>query len=252
MTLTRLVTLACLLALLGACGHKAPPLPLLKKQPAAVRDLEIRQRGSALQLAWTIPDRNQDGSVLNGLAGFNLYRHDYDPQDDCPECIDTSTLLRRVELDYLQGAQRDGERIFTSDTGLEVGRGYRYRVVAVTGDGLEGAPAAIQQVLQPPTAAPGAFRATGHDRLVQLAWQAPQLEAGEELIGYNLYRGTGSEPLGPRPLNRETLTATGFDDFQVENGRSYRYGVRSLVRRDGQLIESPLGGPVAALPQAGQ
>jgi len=247
----RRLLLTALLGLLTACGHKGPPLPLLKPQPAAVQQLEVRQQGSVLQLSWILPERNQDGSALTNLAGFNLYRQGYDPQDECPECTDTANLLRRVELDYLQGARRDGNRILVSDGDLEIGRGYRYRVAAVTVDGLEGAPASVKQVVQPPIPAPTGFTAGGHDRLVSLAWQAPKPEAGVELLGYQLYRADGEAPF-VRPLNEQPLAATSYDDFQVENGRSYRYGVRSLARRDGQLVESPLSGPVAALPQAGR
>lgn len=245
--------LLSLVLLLGGCGHKGPPRPLLKPQPAAVGQLQILQLGSALQLSWTIPQHNQDGTPLKHLAGFNLYRMGYDPQNECPECRDTSILLRRVELGYLQGARREDNRIFVSDSDqLQPGRGYRYRVVAVTEDGLEGVPATIKQVFQPPAAAPENFQAVGHDRLVRLEWTAPAVAAGAELVGYNLYRSLGNAPLAPMPINSKPLPKTSFEDFQVDNGQTYRYGVRSLERRDGALVASPLAGPLAAVPQPGK
>ena len=52
-----IVALAC-----TACGKKGPPLPPLLKIPAASPDLTASRRGDIVDLQFTVPSTNTDGS----------------------------------------------------------------------------------------------------------------------------------------------------------------------------------------------
>jgi hypothetical protein len=88
--------------------------------------------------------------------------------------------------------------------------------------------------------------------LVRLRWQ-PATESREdsELLGYNLYRREGIEPFPFSPVNREILVEPDFEDFDLENGRTYTYAVRTVVRIMGKTVESALSSTVSATPQPG-
>jgi predicted small lipoprotein YifL len=245
---------ALLLALsltLAGCGHKGPVRPLELKLPVAPAELTVVQKGARFLLAWTLPSSNQNDTPLTDLQGFHIYRMRYDPAKDCPECRDTSILLQTLDLDYLQGAFRSGERLFLWDSGLEPGFGYQYRVVPYNRAGREGLGALLRRPFHNPPPPPQSLSATGLDRLVRLTWESvPVKDDGVEFLGYNLYRGKAGEPLQPTPLTRATLTETSYDDFGLENGTSYLYGVRTVVRILGQMIESSLSQTVEATPGA--
>src|SRR6267378_4772577 len=49
-------------ALAAGCGKKGPPLPPLLKLPAPPADLTAERRGSKVDLQFTVPGANTDGS----------------------------------------------------------------------------------------------------------------------------------------------------------------------------------------------
>lgn len=246
-----LIGLVCLA--LAGCGHKGRPLPLQQPLPIAPPDLQARQRGNSMLISWTIPDKNQNETPLTDLAGFNLYRMIFDPRDTCPECQDRSLLLQSIDLDYLVNAQLVEQRVYLADHGIRPGKGYFYRVTARTAAGHEGASAEVQREALPAPDAPLGLSAIGLDRLVRLEWQAvtPQ-SAAESLLGYQLYRGAADGRIEPAPVNSELLTSTGYDDFSVDNGQTYNYQIRSVIRRGDLTLESLPSVVVAATPQAGR
>ena len=241
--------LMVLLALLAGCGRKGPVRPKLAPLPAAPVNAVVEQQGDALLLSWTLPAANQDGSPLTDLQGFRLYRMTYDAEQACPECRDLSELHQLIDLDYLQAAVRIGERLFFRDTDVRPGVGYHYRIVPFNRAGREGAPFALRRPFFDPPVPPAAVTATGHDRLVRLAWE-PVRTAGE-LLGYNVYRRTPDQPFPFGPLNREIVTAAGYEDYGPKNDQPYLYAVRSVLRIGELTVESGLSATVEAIPRSG-
>jgi len=252
-SLSILTGLAVLTLLTASCGYKAPPRPLLQPLPTAPGNLSVRQFGTEVQLAWTLPQTNQDGSELTDLAGFDIYRMSYDPAADCPECRDTSVLIERLDLAYLQNARREGNRVFYLDRGITPGTGYRYRIVPFTGNQQAGAPAQKEQVMIEPPPPPDDLLAEGHDRLVRLSWAvAIPADPQQVLLGYNIYRRRGDAHFSRLPLNQALLTITEFDDFEVTNGARYGYQVTSVVRSVSGTAESAPSAQAEATPEAGR
>jgi len=241
------LALFCLALLLcAACGKKGPVRPLLKPLPEAPA-AEARQQGGAVLLSWTIPTSNQDGTPLTDLQGFIVYRMDYDPEEGCPDCREPSAVLREIDLDYLQGAVRIENRLIMRDSETEVGRGYRYRVVPLTTGGLSGAGTSLSLPLSAPPLPPENLQAEGHDRLIRLTWSP----AGPEAT-YNLYRQAAGEPTPMTPLNRQALTEPSYDDFAVENDKTYVYSVRTVDRVAGHPVESDPSPPLETVPVPGR
>lgn len=247
-----MLLLLLLLVALAGCGKKGPVRPLKQPLPAAPRELAIRQLGMGFVLGWDIPEANQNGTPLTDLEGFRIYRMRYDPAEDCPECRDTSILIEEVDLDYLRDVTRRGDRLYFWDTDLKPGYAYKYRVVPFNLKNRDGAPATAQRPMMLPPSPPSGLIATGHDRLVRLHWEPMEEDRQDvEWIGYNLYRHDSGAPFPPRPLNREPLRNPFFEDFDVENEKTYTYALRSVVRILDLTVESSLSEPAEATPREG-
>ena len=242
-----------LLLTLAACGKKGPVRPLLQALPAAPQNLTVQQQGKRFLLSFGLPTRNQDGSPLTDLQGFQVYKMKYDPAQDCPECRDTSVLLQSIDLDYLRGVRRSGDHLELWDRGLEAGFGYQYRVVPVNRQGASGLPVVVKrQYFQPPPA-PLALQATSHDQMARLQWQPPSTGSpAGELEGFNIYRRRPGSPFPPLPVNHTPVKKSPYEDFGLENGTTYEYALRSVIKVSGVEVESPLSDTVAATPEAGR
>lgn len=252
MNFRKISILLTILLLLAGCGKKGPVQPLRQPLPTAPEALAVQQKGDRLLVSWRPPSRNQDGSELKNLEKFRVYKMRYDLADDCPECRDTSVLLQEVDLDYLRDVHRIGDRLYLWDAELEPGFGYQYRVVPINTRGREGDPARLRVPFVTPPPPPAGLAAESRDRMVRLHWQpAAGMLPEMERIGYNLYRREGSEPFPLLPVNREIQVEPEFEDYSVENGRTYGYAVRTVVRILGNHVESPLSSAVTATPQAG-
>ena len=252
--LRALLVLTLLLTLvLTACGKKGPVRPLQKPLPAAAQNLTLEQKGERFLLSWELPKKNQDGSELKDLAAFDVLRMEYDPTQDCPECKDTSTLLTHIELDYLRGATRRGNRLFLWDWGLESGTGYRYTVVPVTEQGHTGLAARVEQPAVKAPAAPVGVVAKGLDQQVRLTWEETVMAGPDcDLLGYNVFRRREAGSFLGAPVNKQLLVSPRFDDFGLENGVTYRYQLRSVAMKGGVTVESAPSETVEAVPKAGR
>lgn len=231
------------------CGRKGPVRPQSQPLPAAPEQLALRQQGDQVLLSWSAPRTNQDGSLLTDLAGFRILRMTYDPTEDCPDCRDTSVLLRQIDLEYLRETQFMAGRFFSTDTGLTAGQGYQYRIVPFNRWGQDGASVVERIALVAVPPAPEGPQAQALNGRIQLTW-APvaNLPAGMDLLGYNVYRRRPGRPFVTAPLNRAPLTETGFEDRDAEPGITYLYAVRILVRQQDREMESNLSRAVVATP----
>jgi hypothetical protein len=247
-----LLVLLLVLALCAGCGNKGPVRPQRQPLPAAPEDLVLRQQGTQMLLSWMMPQLNQDGTDLTDLAGFKVMRMDYDPAEDCPDCRDTSILLRQVELDYLRDVQRMDGRMFLADPDLEEGRGYQYRIIPYNRWGQDGTPVTHKEVISAIPPAPESVQAESSDGVLTLTWQAPKTLPGDmELLGYNVYRRRPGRPFAIAPLNPTPVTGTRFEDRAFKSGSTYLYAVRAVVRQQQREVESRLSKAVIATPWAG-
>ncbi len=245
MQITRLLTTLLCLTLLAACGNKGPVRPLETPQPNAVQAPELRQQGDALLLGWQLPPAEQ-----NEAPQVDIYRSSYDPEDECPECIDRSTLLVSIDPELPKPALLSGKRYLLFDRQLQAGSGYQYKLIVRNRDGELSRPVILRQNYSEPLPAPTQLVATPRDRSVTLQWQAPPLAADDQLLGYLLYRSSDATmPL--YPLNAQPLAESRYEDFNLTNGASYKYKLRALVQQGKQRIESLASEEVSVIPKEG-
>ncbi|MFO7981971.1 MAG: fibronectin type III domain-containing protein [Desulfuromonadales bacterium] len=239
--------------LLTGCGTKGPVKPLQKPLPAAPPEISLAQKGERLLLSWQSPETNQDGSELTDLARFRIYRMEYDPDDDCPGCKDTSTLRREVDLEYLKNVARRDGRLYFWDEEVKIGTGYSYRVAPVTEKRREGAPAETRRAVIAPPRPPSELSVRGLDKQARLRWnESSAADAEGEILGYNVYRAVGDQPFVGAPVNSKIVAIPEYEDFGLENGRTYRYAVRSVARKENLMVESAFSESVKVVPRAGR
>ncbi|NJC88311.1 MAG: hypothetical protein FIB02_07235 [Desulfuromonas sp.] len=240
--LLRLTTLALFvltLAGLAACGKKGPVRPHLDTLPEAPAGVQITQQGDDFIVSWAVTENHQDGSPVEDLLGFHVYRMVYNAAEGCPTCRDPEELVAAIELRRPEPAVRLGKRIYWRDTAVAAGTGHAYLIVPVTVSGQEGAGAGAFRAWQAPPPAPAELQAEAGDRQVRLHWAPPSsLPDGQLLLGYKLYRRTAAGAFAPVALNTELLREPRLTDFVGEAGREAVYRVTTVVRSGDQLLES--------------
>lgn len=235
--------------LLSGCGIKGPLQPKGPNQPSAVIGLGLAQQGEELVLSWQLPTSNQDGSELTNLAGFEVYRLTYRPEDYCEECRDPEVPLLRIDLAYPDPALRSGNTLTWRDRAVAIGNGYRYKVVPVTRDESPGAAARVHRRVLPPPPAPTDFVAAPLDRGARLSWKMPSgLDDAYQWLGVQVYRASGEMPL--QPITGGARTDGRYDDFGLQNDQPYRYGLRSVVGSGELVVESALSELLTVTPDA--
>jgi hypothetical protein len=243
-----ILLVALLLTMMG-CGTVGPVQPLLKSLPQGVENVTLAQKGAALLLAWDIPTRNQDDTPLTDLAGFAIYKSDYDLARGCPECRPAKNLLRKVDLAYYRSNNRQSQRVYLWDSAVEEEMGYRYKIVPYTADGHEGAAVLVHRPYFTSAYPPLELSGVGLDSQVRLTWSATsETRQGVVLLGYNVYRRSGKAYFSAEPLNTEPIAATSYDDLNVTNTTEYTYAVRTVVAIGEQQLESAFSTEVMVTP----
>jgi fibronectin type 3 domain-containing protein len=94
--------------------------------------------------------------------------------------------------------------------------------------------------------------AWGQDYKVNLTWDAP-VSSPDPVVGYNIYRATGSSPTY-QLVNSSVNVPTTYSDLTVQDGTSYTYYVVSVDAENNQSVPSntvtttiPSGTPPAAI-----
>lgn len=235
---------------LAACGNKGPVRPLEIPLPGAIQAPELRQQGDALLLGWQLPTANQDGSPQEEPPVVDIYRMTYDPADECPECLDRSTLLVSINPQLPDPAQQAGKRYLLHDRPLQTDTGYQYKLITRNKVGEQSKPVILRQLYNVPLGAPQQVEIRPQDRSVLLQWQAPTLAAEDSLLGYLVYRRLDNSN-SLYPLTPEPLKETSFEDFSLTNGTRYYYRLRALIKRGKQQIEGLASPEQSATPKAG-
>lgn len=225
--------------LLTACGKKGALIPPEALVPAAVANLQVQQQGGDFRVSWSAPTKEQGGRPLRDLAGFRLLRRQLLPgETDCAACPDAWQLLTAVDLDLPVGVQRSGALYIYLDRGIKPTSSSQYRLLATSRSGGVSRPAtsALKKVHPPPL--PPLLTATSTPATVRL-----ELASGGEqtpaLIGFNIYRRLAGKESPPLPLNPAPVAGPVWDDQRLEYGSAYRYAATTLVRIDGDTVESP-------------
>jgi len=238
------------LSFLAGCGKKGALIPPEALAPAPVADLATAQKGGRFQVSWSAPGKEEGGATLRNLAGFLLFRRVVlPPAEDCEECPTAYSERARIDLDYLHGVWRIGNRYLFDDFDLRKGKTYQYKLRSFTKDGDQSKESnkARRTAVTPPL--PPVVEAFSSATGVVLAFVSLPPEEGT-LVGYNIYRGKpakasaaetsakaiADEPLVP--LNTTPVTGTTYEDKELLVGVRYSYTVTSIAKVNGDTVES--------------
>lgn len=240
------------LCLLAGCGKKGALMPPEALVPASIADLHVEQQGGQFVVFWSAPKSEQGGRPLKDLAGFQLFKREVlPPGEDCEECPTAYRLVKKVDLDYPQGIEVAGNRYLFRDSDLTEGQTYRYKVLSLKKDGTVSRAsnkAGRKKVAAP---LPPVLKGKSTPTAIVLAWSRAAAPANGRIEGYAVYRKPKEERNYYAPLNSKPLTATNFDDTQLEWGKQYDYAVRTVGVVGGETVESELSNEIqAALAEA--
>jgi len=251
-SMLKTLLLALLLAnALWGCGKKGPPLPPESNIPAAVSDLQAWPKEGGVFFRWTIPTRNVDGSRLQDLLGFKVFRLERSLiSQDCPECPQDFKAVAEVDIDYPRGARIEGGRVLWEDPAVKPQTEYTY---FVKGYNSYKSPSPesnrVKIFWNDPPSAPEEVKVRSENQALEITWKIPEPKGGApSATGFNLYRRSEGGRFGFLPLNPEPIQGTRFVDGGLQNGRKYYYEVRAVRNFQGTLIESPASAVVEGIP----
>lgn len=225
------------------CGKKGPMLypDLLVAQPPG--QVQVEQADTALRITFTLPEHDKAGRPLHDLESIHIERR-VCTQADCKDCLEPFQELQRIDLTYPEAAERAGNRVSWTDTGVRQGEVVQYRLISeqkgkIKGGTAQSVPAYLAAALLPPVCT----GKTIFGGTIELRCVAT--DSGDfRVFGYLLYRAEGSGPM--RFVARIEPVNGAYVDQSVLRGVVYRYAAKQQVRReDGSLQESAFSVPLS-------
>jgi len=234
-----------------ACGKKGDPLPPETKIPAPVSDLRAWPREGSVFLGWTIPTRNTDGSALQDLLGFKVFRLGRPlSAPPCQECPQNFEAVAEIDVDYPRGARIEGGRVLWQDGRIKPRTEYTYFVAAY--DSYKSpSPESnrVQVAWDEPPPAPEEVKVRSDNGALEISWKfSPPKEKEWPDVRFNLYRRTEGAGYGFFPVNPEPIRETRTVDGGLRNGSKYFYEVRSVRFFQGTFLEGPASGVAEGIP----
>jgi hypothetical protein len=267
------IVIPCLILLfVPGCGRKGPPLPPLARTPIAPADVSAVRRADRVELHFTVPARNTDGSRPANITRIDLYAATSDvpvppeqliiqgkpiasvavkgPRDpnDVIEADDPDEDLEPLQGDGLdQGSVATlVEDLSASDRGApDSPRSRFYALVGVSRNGRLGlVTPALPVTLTAAPEPPGSPSVTYTEAGITVTWQPDE----DPDVGYHVYEIPGKttdasqETPQDRPnevrLTAEAVREARFVDSRVEWGAERCYGVRAVETVDRLSVES--------------
>ena len=252
-SITKTLVFALLLfSSLAACGKKGDPLPPESKIPAPVSDLRAWPREGAVFLGWTLPTRNTDGSALQDLLGFRVFRLGRPlSAPPCQECPQNFEAVAEIDVDYPRGARIEGGRVLWQDGRIKPQTEYTYFVTAY--DSYKSPSPESNRVKvawdeTPP--APEDVKVRSDNGALEITWRfSPPQEKEWPAVRFNVYRRSEGGRFGFFPVNPEPVRETRMIDGGLQNGSKYFYEVRSGRNFQGTFIEGPASAVAGGIPE---
>jgi hypothetical protein len=233
------VGLGLALLALAACGKKASPVAPEVRAPRPVADLTGGVHDTAIELAWTPPNRRVDNSRLRDVGLTRVFRvEDAGIGEPRVAMLVGDRIAGYTELasfgaaDPAPVAARGGRLVFTDRQGLTYGRRYTYAVVVADTQGRLGPPATRVAVTYVPAAeAPANVAVAAGEGATTVRWDAPtRLVDGSAVTGalmYEVLRASAADA-ELAPITRLPITERVLIDRGLENERTYHYAVRAV------------------------
>lgn len=206
-------------------------------------------------MGWSVPTKNTDGSRLEDLLGFRVFRRGRSlTPSACPDCPLEFEPVAEIDIDYPRGAQVEGGRVLWQDVNIKAHHEYTYLILAYNSSKYPSPESNQAQIFwDEPPAAPTRVSVHSEERALEIVWEfSPFLLSGKEMedfSGFNIYRRSEGGRFGLFPLNPGPIPERRYWDGRVEIGRHYEYEVRAVRNFRGTLIEGPSSTLVAGIPE---
>ena len=199
----------------NATGQKAGFSNFLLIEPTAKvaeepKDVSTAVTQNSIEIRWSQPNRNIDGSTPANILGFNVYR------------IDDKNAAKLLNNSPVTGNEY-------ADKTFEFEKNYSYFVRTISlgsnGDPLESADSSSVNVLPKdtfPPNAPEALTIAASPNTISIFFAT---NTENDVAGYRVYRSTDNNlPKSEwQLLTQQLLTINTFQDTNVESGRTYFY-----------------------------
>ncbi|PYN81598.1 MAG: hypothetical protein DMD96_10115 [Candidatus Rokuibacteriota bacterium] len=245
---------------LAACGKKGPPVAPEMRAPLPIADLTGAVHASAIELAWTPPNRRVDHTRLRDLAQTRIFRlEDGGGAEPKSAMLVDGRIVGYREIASIRADEpapvvaRGNRLVFTDRQALAYGRRYTYVVIAGDSQGRVGPPATRVSVSYVPAAEPPVnLVATPGERTVRLRWEAPARlldgSAPTEALAYEVLRAPAADA-ELTPVTRVPVAERALTDADLENDRTYYYAVRAVRVVAGTTAYSDPSPRVAVTPR---
>jgi hypothetical protein len=221
-----LLALGMTMVAAAGCGKRGDPLPPLRPVPARITDLRAERATDRIDVRWTIPAENEDGTTPPAVDRVDLFGVTLPSDAPAPPAGviagDPTNLILRLIVDRTSPAASpppDGEvrprpgdaARFTDRAPVDTTAAPETRhYVAVPAAGTSGGrPGGVSSVVSVPMGAlpapPAGVSLTHDETAIQLSWQP-----AEEGLTYRVYRPGTSADSAAALLTPEPLTATAF------------------------------------------
>jgi hypothetical protein len=256
--------------ILAGCGAPGEPVPPSPPVPVAIKDLDARQAGDGVQLSFTLPSNLISGEKLTALPAVEILRGAVRP-DGTPDA--KSIRVVYTIPGALVGSYRaDGRVRFTDpiapeETKAHPGSAVAYVVRTRASQKRASADSNAVTLRVFPVPAPiASIEARVTESAVELTWQVPAATAAGEPVStisaYKIYRSEihpsapDSSPQdaaqGKPEAHAELLASSetnSYRDPSLVFDHTYVYIVRSVIRVEGNELESSDSHPVTVTPR---
>lgn len=247
---------SALVLFLTSCGYKTDLVPPQATVPARIKNLKYMLDETGVTLTWSYPTKTTKGSAIHEIRAFELFRAVIPEEDYCPDCpirfgpfleIKGGPVIvdkKNVTAEYHESLLRPNHRYF-------------YKVRSRAGWLLAGQNSNIVSFLwNTPVDAPLNLKIKTGDKAVTLSWKKPAgLIDGSPVMNPIFFQVVRSQTDDNfRPIGEPTEGMT-FTDHAVENGKTYFYRVRPIIkthntRAGGKLSKVVSGAPRDMTPPA--
>jgi hypothetical protein len=249
---------AVLAALAGACGKRGDPLPPLRTTPSRIDDLAAHRVDDRVDVSWTVPATNTDGTTPPAVTRVDLYARSTTATEPALT-VEAVRLPEYLVARVIVGGAADaaapstagtapaapapapGERaIFTERTDALTAPGAavrHYLAVPVAGGG-GGRPGPPSELVSVPLAAvalpapPGDVTATYTETTLEVSWTPAG--AGQSFRVLTPVAG----PAAPTPVTPKPIAESRYAE-PVQFGTERCFVVRTLLVRGSTTLEGP-------------